>query len=330
MADEPNKKKRRSKRALKDDGILPKSVSEEFDMANAAMRPNTDTGENDSLIDFKTIEKNLTIKNQSYIGVHPIPVKDIVGSLGRYDNFNAQFLPKDWHDRGKAAGVRSMNELETDFPPIKVYQVHDKYFVVDGHHRVMVSVERKREYIDAEVTRVEYDVDLASGREFSAMTVITRKLLISIEAEAFARETGLYDDMLRHPLAVTELSSYAKLFEYITELANYRRSQGIEEPLAMAAFAWYRKSFLPAAEVIVAEHVLDRFPGRTVADLYVWMRIHQGYLSETGETDVGFTETKDDFVKKFGQDYMTGVLPELMMNFVRVAVKSVRNVLPEA
>ena len=299
-------------------------------MASAAMSPSADPNENDSLVDFRAIEKNLKIKSQTYAGVHPIPIKNIVGSLGRYDNFNAQFLPKDWHDRGKAAGVRSMNELETEFPPIKVYEVHGKYFVVDGHHRVMVSVERKKEFIDAEITRVEYEVDLASGKEFPAMTAITRNLLISIEAEAFAKQTGLYDEMLRYPLAVTEISSYAKLFDYITELGNYRRAQGFDEPLTLSALEWYRKSFLPAAHVIVDEHILDRFRGRTVADLYVWMRIHQGYLSDTGEADVGFTETKEDFVRKFGHDYMLGVLPDLMMQFVRAAVRSVRDVLPDA
>ena len=45
-------------------------------------------------------------------------------------------------------------------PPVKLYQVGDVYFVLDGHHRVSVAREHGVEFIDAEVIEVRSRVPL--------------------------------------------------------------------------------------------------------------------------------------------------------------------------
>jgi hypothetical protein len=43
---------------------------------------------------------------------------------------------------------------------------------------------------------------------------------------------------------------------------------------------WYDDVYLPIVEVIRGSKVLSEFPGRTEADLYVWVLDHQRYLAQ--------------------------------------------------
>jgi ParB-like chromosome segregation protein Spo0J len=40
-------------------------------------------------------------------------------------------------------------------PPIEVQELGGAYFVADGHHRIALARERKADFIDAEVTRLQ-------------------------------------------------------------------------------------------------------------------------------------------------------------------------------
>ncbi|MBL8994422.1 MAG: hypothetical protein JNM63_13850, partial [Spirochaetia bacterium] len=47
----------------------------------------------EKLLSFDEVQENLKIKNQHYLGVKTIRLTDIIGSLGRYNDFNRHFLP---------------------------------------------------------------------------------------------------------------------------------------------------------------------------------------------------------------------------------------------
>ena len=98
--------------------------------------------ENKKLIDFDTIEKNLEHTHQKYRGVEAIPIDKIVGSLGRYNDFNDEFLPQSGRISAKYENVKDAMLAGKILPPIKVYQIFDSYFVIDGHHRVTVAKKR--------------------------------------------------------------------------------------------------------------------------------------------------------------------------------------------
>jgi hypothetical protein len=82
-----------------------------------------------------------------------IRVSQIVGTAGAL-GFDCDFLPYDQRDRSRWVSVaRAMLRDSLTLPPIKVVQVGEDYFVVDGHHRVSVARILQRLYLDAEVTR---------------------------------------------------------------------------------------------------------------------------------------------------------------------------------
>lgn len=95
-----------------------------------------------------------TAFNMRYVGVTPIEVDKIVGSVDRYEDFDADFqwLNGRPDDRSKRL-VEAMERGEI-VPPIEVYQLNDKYFVLDGHHRVGAAKKVGQDFLDASVTRI--------------------------------------------------------------------------------------------------------------------------------------------------------------------------------
>src|SRR5512141_2514026 len=68
-----------------------------------------------------------------------IPLDRIVGSVGHSEDFTAGFWPRAsvWPERWVLVDV-AMSQPE-GVPPIEVFQIGDRYFVSDGHHRVSVA-----------------------------------------------------------------------------------------------------------------------------------------------------------------------------------------------
>lgn len=97
--------------------------------------------------------KNKAI-NMRYIGVTPIEVNKIVGSVDRYKDFDTNF--KWLHRRPDERSKRLEKALERGeiVPPIEVYELGDSYFVIDGHHRVGAAKKVGQDFLDASVTRI--------------------------------------------------------------------------------------------------------------------------------------------------------------------------------
>lgn len=52
------------------------------------------TPEEASMISFKQIRQIIKPQNETYVGMQTIPISKIVGSEGRYKDFDNQFFPK--------------------------------------------------------------------------------------------------------------------------------------------------------------------------------------------------------------------------------------------
>ncbi len=82
-----------------------------------------------------------------------IPLKRIVGSEGRSEEYDRDFLPRHRRDRERWVSVAAgMIRNMTQFSPIHVIQVGDDYYIQDGHHRVSVARALNYLFIDADVT----------------------------------------------------------------------------------------------------------------------------------------------------------------------------------
>ena len=88
-------------------------------------------------------------------GRSTVEVSRIVGSAGKHDQFDDEFMPlrgaspERWKRMDRA--YRSGEQL----PPVSLYRLDGAYFVQDGHHRVSVARFHGAEWIDADITEFE-------------------------------------------------------------------------------------------------------------------------------------------------------------------------------
>ncbi|HNS50584.1 MAG TPA: DUF4032 domain-containing protein [Anaerolineae bacterium] len=245
------------------------------------------------LLRLDAVREKLDIRGQHYAGLQSIPVGQIVGSAGRYHDFNRAFLPEQEYVKQRWRRVYAAAHSPQGFPPIEVYQVGEAYFVRDGHHRVSVLKELGAPSIEAYVTVLESPVPLTAD-------ITDEELELKGEYASFLRQTGLRDVRPSAELQFSLRGQYPTLLEHI---AVHRYYLGQEErreiPEDEAVGRWYDEVYLPLVRVIREVRILSVFPGRTEADLYLWIIEHRHYLSERSVQEVPIEEAAEEYVREF-------------------------------
>ena len=91
------------------------------------------------LLSFDDVRREHAANNRLHRGTRVVGVEEIVGSVGRWRDFDRSFLP------ARASGGERWKRIDRafqggeDLPPVDLYEIGDTYFVVDGHHRVSVA-----------------------------------------------------------------------------------------------------------------------------------------------------------------------------------------------
>jgi uncharacterized protein (TIGR00730 family) len=244
------------------------------------------------LLSFEEVRHKLKIRGQHYAGLKTIPLDKIAGSVGRYQEFNRAFLPTQEHIRERWKRIYEVAH-DAGFPPIDVYKIGDVYFVRDGHHRVSVLKELGATTVEATVTELDTAIPLSPD-------VGEEELDLKEEYAWFLEETRL-DELVGEPeLEFTLPGQHPKLLEHI---AVHRHFLGLQEMREIsypeAVVRWYNEVYQPVVRVIREDGVLEEFPGRTEADLYLWIIEHRHYLSERYNQQVPLEEAAVAFSKEF-------------------------------
>ena len=231
-------------------------------------------GESAELLSYEQVRQMLKGKTGAVIGLQEIPLDAIVGSVGRYVDFSRSFLPLQDSDEARWARVQLKNLSLDGLPPIEVYQVGEVYFVRDGNHRVSVARQLGTTHIEAYVTQIDTRVPLSPG-------IQADDLILKAEYVDFLERTRLDEIQPRADLEVTVPGRYPELLEHIEV---HRYFMGLEQqgeiPYEEAVADWYDQVYLPVVRVIREQGVLHRFPGRTEADLYLWLSRHRAELED--------------------------------------------------
>jgi len=219
------------------------------------------------------------LEAQSYGGQREIPLEAVAGSAyeGRTRDFDPGFLPTSNRLRQRWQRVYRAMVEGPGIPPIDVYELDGRYYVIDGHHRVSVARSLGRPTIDARVTEIRTRAPLGPHLD-------PGELLRAAEYASFLETTGL--DRVR-PEARLVVSRLGRYDEILAHILGHRYFMGLErgaEPgIQEAAADWYDTVYLPIVQVIREHGVLDRMPGWTEADLYVEITRRWLQLSEAGE-----------------------------------------------
>lgn len=252
------------------------------------------------LLSFDVVRSSLPVYGQSYRGVQEVPVDKIVGTTSnRYNDFDRAFLPSQARTKTRWKTIDELRLRDVNLPPVQVYQVGEVYFVRDGHHRVSVARQMGQSYIDAEVIEMHTRAPLT--RDIRRLD--PKGLEALGEYASFLEKTQL--DKLRPDVSIefSQPGGYGRLLEHIVVHQyflglDYRRDVSWEE----AVIDWYDFTFVPIANTIHERGILREFPGRTEADLYLWITDHHWSLNQQEmqhhSYDVGFDEAAQDLVRK--------------------------------
>ena len=100
--------------------------------------------------------------HQVELGATDVPIRAIVGSVGRVEDFDHKFRPRQRHLRLRLAYLERAFP-DCDFPAIDLYEIQGHYYVLDGHHRVALARKRGAHYMTARVVQVRPPNGDASG-----------------------------------------------------------------------------------------------------------------------------------------------------------------------
>ncbi len=238
------------------------------------------TGGNVDLVSYDEVARRIKTRQQIEMGTRTVPLNQIVGSVGRYRDFTRTFLPRAGINAERWARIdAAMHSLE-GFPPIELYKVGEVYFVRDGNHRVSVARANGLTHIEAYVTDIPTDIPLTL-EDFER-----DQWIIKVERAEFLHETGLDELRPGNNVELTEPGRYQILLRHI-QVHQYLRNIDLENAgddhrlsWDEGVASWYDNIYLPVVEAIRAFNLLDSFPSRTEADLYLWVAYHREQLAK--------------------------------------------------
>jgi hypothetical protein len=252
----------------------------------------------DKLLSFHDVKEILRPKNEVYRGMQVVPINLIIGSEGRYRDFNKAFLPRRNHLRARWTRVDKAHLENVTLPPIQLYEIGGVYFVRDGNHRVSVARAQGVEQIDAEVISLSSEIPITPGMTSDELkaVVIEYEKKIFYDKTGFGELTGFYD------LNFTMPGRYDVIYNHIL-VHKYYCNEGLKEeiPFSEALVSWYHTVYQPIARIIRDQWINLNFPGRSTSDLYVWIVKHWDFLKKK-YGGYSLRNAAQDFSIKYGRN----------------------------
>ena len=268
-----------------------------------------------SLISLNDVKQLIRPINETYLGMKVIPIDKIIGSEGRYKDFDNNFFPKSSHLRHRWEHVDEAAIKSITLPPIKVYEIDGLYFVRDGNHRVSVAKARGTEFIDAEVVTLQSEIKLKKPNNMNDIV----KQIINYEKRLFYAETSFGDITDFWCLDFSRAGRYDVIYNHILT-HKYFLNQQQEDEVSMedAILSWFTKVYVPIISTIQKKKILKKFPKRTYSDLYVWIvRYWDDLKHKFGNNDIPIDLAVEDFTKK----YKIPLYKRFINNFKRIVLR---------
>lgn len=251
-----------------------------------------------AMLSLREVREILRPSSESYRGMQVVSIDRIVGSEGRYADFNKQFLPRHEYMRSRWTRVDEAHLTDIPLPAIHVYEIGGVYFVRDGNHRVSVARSQGTMSIDAEVVSLGSEITLEPGMSRDDL----KSSVIEYEKKRFYQTTRFDRIFPEYDLVFTATGRYDEVLRHIHEHKYYINLNYPEEILFEGALkSWYQDVFMPIIRVVREQKLPGRFPGRTEADLYVWLVKHWDELKKSHGGEFSLSEAAEDFSGRFGK-----------------------------
>lgn len=243
-------------------GSVADEVVRQAECAVLLVRPNLTLVADAPIRSFDNDAARMGPLSQRTVGLRPVELSRIIGSVGRAHTLGTDFRPirRTREDDQRYGRVYAAMESAQSLPPIELYKLGFGYYVLDGNHRVAAAHALGYDEIDSEVT------------EFIALGDTEGQRLFA-ERRAFERTTGL----MRVEASLS--SSYGRLLELVYDDCARRPDTDTRE----CARLWYQSIFRPAARHMRQHTMAEHFPGERSADIFLRVAdFRKQVIGETG------------------------------------------------
>jgi hypothetical protein len=263
------------------------------------------------LLPFEETRRRLRAHPQHGGGLmRTVPIDQIVGSAGRYHDFDRAFLPRQTTTRSRWQRIDRAYYEDVALPPIELYQLGETFFVKDGNHRVSVAREQGQLEIDAYVVELHVPVPISGLEELEAW-------IRKHEALDFMDRTRLLELRPEACIELTLAGQYEKLLQHIEV---HRWFLGTEQNRCVAwseaVTSWYDCVYGEIVNAVRESGILRDFPGRTEADLYLWLIEHRWYLQQAGQWEA------ERPLQEMARQYAAAYSPRLLRRLARILRRS--------
>jgi uncharacterized ParB-like nuclease family protein len=256
--------------------------------------PRKDTADDSSIKSFADNQQREEAYDEKHLGIQAVPLDKIVGSVGRYKDFNQQFRLKKDRPSARFERVKEAFKMKIMLPPITLYQIKNEYYVLDGNHRVSAAKKLGYEFIDAKITEF-----LPSKN--------TLENIIYREKAGFLAKTKLPDI-----IELTEVGQYGRLLKQIDEHHGFLIKTNdaqidvqndakieVQVDYLAAAMDWYKTIYSPLAAIITNSRLDRCFPNRTRSDLYAYISNHQWEKGKERDYGIGIDQLIPKHMEEF-------------------------------
>ena len=225
------------------------------------------------LIPFDEASRILRVVGQSSLGVREIPIARIIGSVDSSRDFDRNFRPQRGISQSRLASLRSAYP-DGGMPAIDVFEVGGAYFVEDGHHRVALARERRAEFIDAQVTRLQTNYEIGPDVDVCQLVHTEQQRVHTEQQRVLLEETGLSKARPEASIEFTLLDGYTQLREIIKAHGyDLGRRRGTLPAPEEVAGDWFDEVYAPGVEAARRASLPELYASwhSTDADLFLWL-----------------------------------------------------------
>lgn len=235
-------------------------------------------------------------------GVAQILLARIVGTVGRYQDFDSQFRPKANGVSDRYLAIRRAMAAGKSLPPVSLYQIKEDYFILDGHHRVTAARELGKTHIRACI------LELLPGAD-------TLENKLYLERIEFRDRAGLAET-----IELTEPGQFDQLVQQV-EFHQQFLDKGCTGGVSFqqAAADWHRTIYRPLRALVEGSGLVRSFPGRTVDDLYLYISVHQWQPGKTRKYGIGIDRLIPKDMEAFREkmaEYKEAEYPEMKREII--------------
>ena len=203
-------------------------------------------------------------------GTSLVPLDRIVGSVGRYHDFDEKFRPVSQRSNERLRSLTTAMSQGKKIPPISLYQIKDHYYILDGHHRFTAAKNLGHDHLSACI------LELLPSKD-------------TLENKLYIEKIGFRDRFnLTSGPELTEPGQYRYLQEQIDEHFRYLSKDARQQITpSQAAADWYQTIYLPLKKLIENSGLINSFKNRTVDDLYLYISLHQWKFGKERQYGIG-------------------------------------------